>query len=307
MNGPAISVRGLVKRYGQRAVVDDVTFDVARGEVFAILGPNGAGKTTTVEALEGYRAPDAGEVRVLGLDPIRDGEALKPRIGIMLQGGGVYPQVTPSEALRLFASFFAEPIPLHALLRTTGLEDVATTRYRRLSGGEKQRLSLALALIGRPELLFLDEPSTAMDPQARRVTWQLIRELKAQGVTVVLTTHSMDEAEQLADCVAILNAGRIVALGPPRELAAASGAVFRFRTRPGLDVQHIGEALGGSRVTEDTGGWYAVDAAATPEGIAALTAWMAAQGALICELHTAFGTLEEVYLRLTSAPGADAS
>ncbi len=307
MDGPAITVRGLAKRYGQRAVLDDVSFDVMRGEVFAILGPNGAGKTTAVEVLEGYRAPDGGAVRVLGLDPIRDGAALKPRIGIMLQGGGVYPQVTPSEALHLFASFFADPIAPQELLRTAGLQDVAGTRYRRLSGGEKQRLSLALALIGRPELVFLDEPSTAMDPQARRATWQLIRDLKQEGVTVVLTTHFMDEAEQLADRVAILDAGRIVALGSPRELAAAAGTAFRFRARPGLDVQHLSGALGGIRVTFDSGSSYAVHATATPPVIAALSAWMAGQDALISELHTGGGTLEEVYLRLTGQPGAEAA
>ena len=307
VNGPAISVHGLVMRYGQRTVVDDVSFEVAQGEIFAIVGPNGAGKTTTVDVLEGYRAPDGGQVRVLGLDPVRDGAALKPRIGIMLQGGGVYPQVTPSEALRLFASFFQNPIPPKELLRTMGLEEVARTRYRRLSGGEKQRLSLALALIGRPELVFLDEPTAAMDPRARRVTWQLIRDLKRQGMTVVLTTHFMDEAEQLADRVAILNAGRVVVLGPPGELAAAAGTAFRFRARPGLDVQHLSGALGGIRVTVDSGSSYAVHATATPPVIAALSAWMAGQDALISELHTGGGTLEEVYLRLTGQPGAEAA
>jgi ABC-type Mn2+/Zn2+ transport system ATPase subunit len=178
---PSITVDGVTKRYGGREVVERLSFSVAPGEVFALLGPNGAGKTTTVEMLEGYRAPDGGRVRVLGLDPIADGAALKRRMGVMLQGGGVYPQVRPLEVLRLYAAFYPHPHDAEALLARVGLDDARKTPFRRLSGGQKQRLSLALALVGRPEVVFLDEPTAAMDPQARRATWEIIRELKVGG------------------------------------------------------------------------------------------------------------------------------
>src|SRR5687767_2416396 len=186
---PAVVVAGLVKTYGATRAVAGLDFTVGAGEVFALLGPNGAGKTTTVEILEGYRAPSGGLVRVLGLDPIGDASRLKPRIGVMLQDGGVAPSMRPLEALELYASFYAAPISPRELLRLVGLEDAERTRYRALSGGQKQRLSLALALVGRPELVFLDEPTAGMDPQARRATWEIVRSLKRDGVTVLLTTH----------------------------------------------------------------------------------------------------------------------
>src|SRR5258705_2315206 len=200
MNGGAqwaIEVAGLEKHYGDRRAVDGITLRIPRGEVFGLLGPNGAGKTTTVETLEGYRRPDAGTVGVLGLDPQRDGTSLRPRIGVMLQEGGLYPGVRPLEALRLFAAFYPDPDDPERLLELVGLGDVAGTYVRRLSGGECQRLSLALALVGRPEVLFLDEPTAGMDPRARATTWDLVRGLRDAGTTVVLTTHHMDEAEQL--------------------------------------------------------------------------------------------------------------
>ncbi len=296
---PAITVNALTKRYGGRAVVDGVSFDVAPGEVFAILGPNGAGKTTTVEILEGFRAPDGGQARVLGLDPVREGGALKPRVGMMLQGGGVYPQVRPLEALRLFASFFADPEPPEALLRKVGLDAVAGTRFRRLSGGEKQRLQLALALVGRPELVFLDEPTAAMDPQARRDTWRLIRELKGRGVTVVLTTHFMDEAEQLADRVAILAAGRLVALDTPAGLSAEHAAQVRFSVERPIDRHALAAHLRGLTVWAERPGRYVLDAAPSPELVAMLTGWLAQQGVQLTELRAGGGTLEDVYLQLT--------
>ncbi len=203
----AVEVGDLVKAYNGRAVVDHLTFSVGHGEVFALLGPNGAGKTTTVEILEGYRRADAGSVRVLGLDPSRQGALLKPRIGLMLQQGGLFPQITPREALRLFAAFYADAEDPDALLEQLQLGEVAGTRFRQLSGGQKQRLSLGLALVGRPQLVFLDEPTAGMDPQARQATWNVIRGLRDSGVTVLLTTHFMDEAEQLAshDDTLVLN------------------------------------------------------------------------------------------------------
>jgi ABC-2 type transport system ATP-binding protein len=303
---PAIAVRDLTKRYAGRPVVDRVTFDVAPGEVFAILGPNGAGKTTTVEILEGYRSADGGEARVLGLDPLRQGAALKPRVGIMLQGGGIYPHVRPLEALRHFASFFADPEPPEALLRAVGLELVAGTRYRRLSGGEKQRLSLALALVGRPEVVFLDEPTTAMDPQARRDTWRFIRDLKSRGVTVMLTTHFMDEAEQLADRVAILSQGRLVALDTPAALGARHAAQITFTVSRAIDRHALAARLRGLTVWAEGPLAYVVDAAPSPELIAALARWLAEQGVLLTSLRAGGGSLEDVYLQLTGNEPAQA-
>jgi ABC-2 type transport system ATP-binding protein len=298
---PAIDVRSATKRYGGRAVVDGLSFTVASGEVFALLGPNGAGKTTTVEMLEGYRAPDGGAVRVLGLDPIRDGRALKQRMGLMLQQGGVYPQIRPLEALRLFASFFADPEDPETLIERVGLQHARKTRYRQLSGGEKQRLSLALALVGKPELVFLDEPTAAMDPQARRTTWQLILDLRRRGVTVLLTTHFMEEAERLADRIAIVDRGRLVALGTPERLARETAAQeIRFAAPPGLDTGSLAAHLGIPAVREVEGGRYLVEAEATPERIAALAGWLRDRDALMTELRAGRQSLEDVFLRLTA-------
>ena len=214
---PAIEIAGLEKHYGATRAVDGLSLSVATGEVFGLLGPNGAGKTTTVEILEGYRQPDQGTVRVLGLDPVRDGAKVRPRIGVMLQEGGLYPGIRPLEALRLFASYYDDPDDPDRLLDLVGLREAEHTMVRRMSGGQQQRLSLALALIGRPELVFLDEPTAGMDPHARATTWRLVRELRDHGVTVVLTTHGMDEAEQLCDRVAIVDHGRLVACGTPSD------------------------------------------------------------------------------------------
>jgi ABC-2 type transport system ATP-binding protein len=298
---PAITVRGLTKRYAGRAVVDGLSFDVAPNEVFALLGPNGAGKTTAVEILEGYRRPDEGVVRVLGLDPSREGAALKRRSGLMLQDGGVYPQIRPLEALRLFASFYPCPEDPVDLLRLVGLEDAAGTRFRQLSGGQKQRLSLALALIGRPELVFLDEPTAAMDPQARHATWDIVRGLKARGVTVLLTTHFMEEAERLADRVAILHRGRLRALGSPATIGRRSDSGgIRFSAAPGLPLDGLAERLGARGAIEERPGEYAVDLEATPASVAAVATWLAERDVLVSELRIAGQSLEDVFLRLTS-------
>jgi ABC-2 type transport system ATP-binding protein len=214
----AIVVEGLTKSYHGELVLDHIAMTVYNAEIFALLGPNGAGKTTAVEILEGYRTSDEGMVRVFGWDPIRDGARLKARMGVMLQDDGVYPGLTPRELLRLFSSFYPEPRSIADLLELTGLTPSAHVRSRRLSGGQKRRLALALAMVGRPDVLFLDEPTTGMDPQARLATWRLIQEERKRGATVVLTTQSMEEAERLADRVAIINHGSIVALDRPREL-----------------------------------------------------------------------------------------
>jgi ABC-2 type transport system ATP-binding protein len=302
LDTPAITVEHLVRRYGDRVVVDGLSFDVQRGEAFAILGPNGAGKTTTVEILEGYRSPSSGDVRVLGLDPIRDAVRLKPRIGVMLQDGGVAPSMRPLEALELFASFYAAPAAPGELLALVGLADAARTRYRALSGGQKQRLSLALALVGRPELLFLDEPTAGMDPQARRATWEIVHRLKAAGVTVLLTTHFMEEAEQLADRVAIVDRGKLVALDAPGALGRAGGPPdeLRFRAEPGLPIDEIVTRLGLVGGSEGRAGEYVVAGAIEPATVAALTVWLAERDLLLAELRVGRQSLEDVFLRLTA-------
>jgi ABC-2 type transport system ATP-binding protein len=305
MSSPAITVEQLVRRYGDRTVVDGLSFEVQRGEVFALLGPNGAGKTTTVEILEGYRPPTEGRVRVLGLDPMSDARQLQPRIGVMLQEGGVAPSMRPLEALQLFASFFAAPADPRELLQLVGLEEAAQTRYRALSGGQKQRLSLGLALVGRPELVFLDEPTAGMDPQARRATWEIVRSLKRNGVTVLLTTHFMEEAEYLADRVAIVDHGRLVALDAPSALGQAGGPPdeLRFKAEAGLPVADLSARLTGLVVAEDRPGEYCVEGVVSPALVAAVTSWLAERDALLVELHVGRQSLEDVFLRLTTNGG----
>ena len=300
---PAISVVGLAKHYGSTRAVDGLSFDVARGEVFGLLGPNGAGKTTTVETLEGYRTADLGTVRVLGLDPVRDAPALRPRIGVMLQEGGLYPGLKPLELLRLFAAYYDNAEAPEVLLDAVGLRDTAGTAVRRLSGGQVQRLSLACALIGRPEVVFLDEPTAGMDPHARATTWQLVRDLRDRGVTVLLTTHAMDEAEQLCDRVAIITGGKLAALGSPAELTqhAVSDEIW-FAAAPGLDVAAIGRALGlgETDVVEDRAGEYVVRAAGTPERIADLACFLRDANVTLAALQAGRRSLEEVFLQITA-------
>ena len=303
---PAIEVAGLEKHYGAVRAVDDLTLQVEVGEVFGLLGPNGAGKTTTVEILEGYRAPDRGTVRVLGLDPIADGARVRPAIGVMLQEGGIAPGIRPLEALRLFAAFYDDADDPERLLELVGLADSRSTFVRRLSGGQRQRLSLALALVGRPRLVFLDEPTAGMDPHARASTWDLIRSLRADGVTVVMTTHGMDEAEQLCDRLAIIDRGRLVALGTPTELtSAAAVSETRFTAVPGLAVATLASVLGlgADAVTEVSSGEYVLATEATPEIVADLAAWLRDEGIRLGELQTGRRTLEEVFLRLTKEVG----
>jgi len=242
VTAPALDVVGLVKSYGGRRVVDELSLQVRPGTVLALLGPNGAGKTTTVEVCQGFRSPDAGTVRVLGLSP-RD-PALRPRIGVMPQAGGAYPGLRCGEMLHLVAAYAAHPLDPDDLLERLGLQEVARTAYRRLSGGQQQRLSLALAVVGRPELVFLDEPTAGLDPQARHATWELVEALRADGVTTVLTTHLLDEAERLADDVVVVDHGRVVAAGTVQELTSrGSTGQLRFASTPGLDVDQLLTAL----------------------------------------------------------------
>ncbi|MDQ3809750.1 MAG: ABC transporter ATP-binding protein [Chloroflexota bacterium] len=302
MINSAVEVRNLIKSYGGRAVVEGISFSVSPGEVFALLGPNGAGKTTTVEILEGYRRQDAGSVRVLGLDPLGDGRALKPRIGLMLQQGGLFPQITPGEALRLFAAFYPQPEDPMRLLELLDLSRVAGTRFRHLSGGQKQRLSLGLAIVGRPELVFLDEPTAAMDPQARHGTWQIIASLRDRGTTVLLTTHFMDEAEHLADRVAIMQRGRLIALDTPSALRQAGAGELRFvLSSPVAEVELAG-ALDVSLdlVRREQNGAYVLQVPPSPALVARLAAWLAERDVLLTDLRAGSRTLEQAFLALTS-------
>jgi ABC-2 type transport system ATP-binding protein len=299
---PAVEVAGLVKTYGARRAVDGLSLTVERGELVALLGPNGAGKTTTIETCEGFRRPDAGRVRVFGLDPIRNAAELKPLVGVMLQDGvGGYTAARAGELLELFASYARRPQNPAALLDRVGLSTVARTPVKRLSGGQKQRLSLALALVGRPALVFLDEPTAGMDPQARRGTWELIRQLRADGLSVVLTTHFLDEAEELADRVVVIDSGRLVASGTPAELtrAGAEGQI-RFRAPHGLRLASLVDALPvGTHALEESPGRYLVTGQVDPHLLAALTAWCAGQGVLAEELAVERRSLEDVFLDLT--------
>jgi ABC-2 type transport system ATP-binding protein len=300
---PAIEVAGLTKQYGDVRAVDTLSLTVERGEVFGLLGPNGAGKTTTVEILEGYRRPDAGHVRILDLDPWRDSGRLRPQVGVMLQDGGLYPGIRPLEALELFAAYYEDPDDPQRLLDRVGLRDAEHTLVRRMSGGQSQRLSLALALIGRPTLVFLDEPTAGLDPRARATAWELARDLRDRGVTVMLTTHAMDEAEQLCDRVAIIDRGRMVALGAPAELTASGGADdTRFSAEPGLDRAVLSAALGlgPAQVHEPRPGDYVIDAPATPDLVAALAVWLRDRDVTLGDLRAGRSSLEEVFLRLTS-------
>lgn len=297
---PAIVVNDLRKSYGDLRALDGLTLTIQTGEIFALLGPNGAGKTTAIEILEGYRSPDSGSATVLGLDPRRDGARLKRRIGVVLQDDGVYPGLTAKELLSLYASYYDDPDDPDALLDRLGLRGVAATRCRRLSGGQKRRLALALALVGRPELLFLDEPTTGMDPQARRATWQIIREARDRGCTVLITTHLMDEAERLADRVGILDHGRLIALDRPAALVGpgASGTV-RLVAKPCLDVGLMSRLSGAASAREVQPGSYVVETAAAAEFVAAVAVWLRDQGITLTELRVGDGSLEDVFLRLT--------
>lgn len=265
----------------------------------AVLGPNGAGKTSTVETLEGYRRPDAGTVRVLGLDPVDQHAALVGRIGVMLQSGGVYSGIRPLEILRLFASYYENPIDPTELLELVGLSDLTRSTWRSLSGGEQQRLSLALALIGRPEVAFLDEPTAGVDPSGRQVIRRIIADLRDRGVTVLLTSHDLDEVERLADHVVIIDRGQVLAEGTPAELVrSGDGDELRFGAPAGLDTAALSSRLG-LAVEEVTPGEYRVTGTGTPTLIAALTGWLAEHDLALVDLRAGRQRLEDVFLRLT--------
>src|SRR5712691_7839219 len=298
----AIVVDNFTKSYGSLRVVDQLSLSVQRGEVFALLGPNGAGKTTTIETLEGYRKPDRGSVRVLGFDPIHQAQSLKPQIGVMLQQDGLYPGLTAREVQRLFAGYYRRPQNADALLERVGLDSASKTRYRRLSGGQRRRLALAVALIGNPCLVFLDEPTAGMDPQARLATWEIIRDVKQRGTTVLLTTHLMDEAERLADRVAIIDHGRLLALDTPAQLTGVHNArIVRFVAPPGLDCTKLAALPSAHKAEEIRPGSYLIETAQVPALLAELTACLRDNTITLSELRVGHGSLEDLFLRLTGA------
>ena len=301
MPTPAVSVTGLVMRYGAVTAVDRLDLEVAAGQVTAVVGPNGAGKTTTLETCEGFRRPHEGSVRVLGLDPVADAARLRPRVGTMLQSGGAWSGVRAPEALRHASSLHAHPLDPDTLADRLGLGGCGRTPYRRLSGGQQQRLGLAMAIIGRPELVFLDEPTAGLDPQARRSVWELVGELRAAGVTVVVTTHYLDEAEQLADQVVVVDHGRVLATGTPAELTTHGAEdTVRFTARPGLDLGDLRAVLPhGCSVEEATPGTYLLSGPVDPDLVATLTSWCARAGVLTRSLSVERRTLEDVFLELT--------
>jgi ABC-2 type transport system ATP-binding protein len=276
-----LELKGIRAGYEAIEILHGVSLAVPRGSVFAVLGPNGAGKTTTVEILEGYRTRSGGEVSVLGHDPQARSHALRQRVGIVLQSSGIYSHITPREALRHWASFYPDPRDVEEVLALMGLGDKADERTRKLSGGQLRRLDFALALVGDPELIFLDEPTTGFDPEARRAAWETVRSLRALGKTILLTTHYLDEAQALADRVAIVKDGRILAIGPPRELGAAA-AHYRVTYRDGH-----GELV--ELETEDP-----------TRTLNELTSEALARGERLEELSVGRPTLEDVYLELTA-------
>jgi ABC-2 type transport system ATP-binding protein len=274
----AIRVEELRKRYGDEEALRGISFEIEEGEVFGLLGPNGAGKTTTVEILEGYRARDGGEVEVLGFDPQRSERSFRERIGVVLQQSEMFPNLTVRETHALFAGYYERPRDVDEVIRLVGLDAKRDTRVRRLSGGQQRRLDLGVALVGDPELLFLDEPTTGFDPAARRAAWEMIRSLRALGKTVLLTTHYLDEAQQLADRVAVLREGRMVTIGTPADLTGSSlEAEIRYRRNGELVVLRTDEP---TRVLHE------------------LTAEALAEGRELEGLEVRRPTLEEVYLAL---------
>lgn len=294
-------LRGVSKRYGDIQAVNNLDLEVQRAQVLALLGPNGAGKTTTVEMCEGFVKPDSGSISILGLDPTADNAKLRERIGVMLQGGGGYPAAKAGEMLNLVAAYSANPLDPQWLMDTLGLTEAARTTYRRLSGGQQQRLALACAIVGRPELVFLDEPTAGMDAHARIVVWELIEGLRRDGVTVVLTTHHLTEAEELADQIVIIDHGAAVAAGTPADLMRGGAEnQLRFTAPPRLDLSLLVSALPeGYRATEAASGEYLVEGHIDPQVLATVTAWAARLNVLATDMRVEQRSLEDVFLDLT--------
>ncbi len=319
MSGPAspvIEVRDLVKRYGGRAVVDGLDLAVAPGEIVALLGPNGAGKTTTVETIEGHRRPDAGSVRVFGLDPRRDAARIRARCGVMLQRADLWNQARVIEAVRLFAAFYPHALDPGQVLEQVGLGERRGARYRTLSGGERQRLALALAIVGRPDLAILDEPTASMDVTARRTTWDLLRRSRDDGASVLLTTHLLEEAELLADRVAIIDRGRLLAAGTPAELRAGGPGErprLEVALRTPLEAQAEADlvalpsvvATGAPPAASGRPGVYLLPTDDPGATLREVATWLEARRIVPLALRYGAPSLEEVFLRLTGEAEAD--
>jgi ABC-2 type transport system ATP-binding protein len=299
-----VAVEHLKVRYGDTVAVDDVSLSINHGEIFGILGPNGAGKTTTVECIGGLRKPDAGEISVLGLDVRADAKQLHERVGIQLQTSELPDKICVHEALDLFASFYPDPVAPEELLQLLGLEEKRDTRYVNLSGGQRQRLSIALALVGRPELAILDELTTGLDPQSRRETWKLIEGIRDQGLTVILVTHFMEEAEYLCDRVALLHRGRIRAIDTPANLGAGLGQRISFRAAPALDLDKV-RALPEVRGAQEQGGRVLIEGSG--DVVAAVIALLVQERIVPEQTRVEQSTLDDAFVALTSEADAEFS
>jgi ABC-2 type transport system ATP-binding protein len=298
---PVIEVRNIHKRYGNQVAVRHVSFGVEQGEIFGLLGPNGAGKTTTVECIAGLRAPDGGRIAVLGLDPRHDRHELRQCLGIQLQESALPEKLTVGEAVDLYSSFYRTPANAQHLLETLGLAEKRTTRFAKLSGGQKQRLFIALALIGRPRIAVLDELTTGLDPQARRDTWALIEDIRDQGVTILLVTHFMEEAERLCDRLAVLDAGRVVAIDSPAALTARLGSEQRLRFHPSRPFDdRLLTAL--PAVTGLSRAGQQVLVTGRGDVLAAVTAVLAREGVVAEHLRVEQVGLEDAFVALTGRP-----
>lgn len=298
----AVTVTNLVKRYGNFAAVDDVSFSIQEGEIFGIIGPNGAGKTTTVECISGLRVPDSGSISVYGLSPQRDRDKIRDLVGVQLQESALPPRLKVGEALELFAAFYADPLDPHEVLESLGIKNLERTLFKNLSGGQKQRVSIALALVGNPKIAILDELTTGLDPEARRETWALIERMRDRGVTVILVTHFMDEAETLCDRLVLINHGRIRAMDTP-EAIAAEASMTRVHFVPSQPVaDEVLYAVDGVQTVERKDRFVTVTG--TGDLAASLISALAAHGVQLSELDARRGSLDDAFIRLTrdSAP-----
>jgi ABC-2 type transport system ATP-binding protein len=298
---PAVSIDDLAVHHGDVVAVDGLSLHADHGEVLALLGPNGAGKTSTVETVEGFRRPTRGRVAVIGLDPVDQHDAVMAHMGVVLQACRLHSAIRPLEALRLFASYYRDPADPGALLERVGLVHRAATAWRRLSGGEQQRLALALALVGRPTVVVLDEPTAGLDVEGRQLVRDVVADLRAAGACVLLTTHELDEAERMADRVAIIDRGELLAVGSTTELTAladAAGPEIRFAASVGLAVAELGAALG-APVEEVAPGEYRVAVEPSPANVARLTSWLADRDLALGDLRAGRQRLEDVFVRLT--------
>ncbi|MFZ0168852.1 MAG: ABC transporter ATP-binding protein [Candidatus Dormiibacterota bacterium] len=293
----AVTITNLVKRYGGVLAVDDVSFSIQEGEIFGIIGPNGAGKTTTVECISGLRVQDSGTISVFGLSPQRDRYRIREFVGVQLQESALPPRLRVGEAVELFASFYAHPLDPREVLETLGIKNIERTAFKNLSGGQKQRVSIALALVGNPKIAILDELTTGLDPEARRATWALIERMRERGVTVILVTHFMDEAETLCDRLALINQGRLIALDTPEAIAAEVG-VNRVRFVPSQPVEDKTlYAVPGVQLVERKDRYVTVTG--TGDLAASLINALAAMGVQVSELDARSGNLDDAFIRLT--------